>query len=287
MVKFVILSLAILFANTGIHAQAPDISAIARDLITPRMTTGAPAPGKRVKQVSSEYKGTRVYHALYLPADWQQGKQYPVIVEYAGNGPYKNNFGDTCTGKVEDCSLGYGISGGTKCLWICLPYISQDHQRNQLSWWGDVEATVNYCKTVVPRICQKYGGDPSAVFLAGFSRGAIACNYIGLHDDQIADLWTGFIAHSHYDGVRQWNYPDSDRNAALKRLKRLQDKPQFISHEGSIDAVKQYLNEASPKGRFTFQVLPYRNHTDTWVLRNIPERKAIREWMQSVLAQER
>jgi hypothetical protein len=46
------------------------------------------------------------------------------------------------------------------------------------------------------------------VFIAGFSRGAIACNFIGLRDDEIASLWCGFVVHSHYEGVRDW--PGSD-----------------------------------------------------------------------------
>jgi len=143
--------------------------------------------------------------------NWQKGMSYPVIVKYAGNGPYKNAYGDICTGKVEDCNLGYGISGGKGFIWVCLPYISQDHMHNQLQWWGNVVATVEYCKKVIPEICQKYGGDSSKVFLVGFSRGSIACNFIGLYDDDIASMWRGFVCHSHYDGVRKWNYKGSDR----------------------------------------------------------------------------
>jgi hypothetical protein len=211
------------------------------------------------------------------------GGKYPVIVEYAGNGPFKNEFGDTCSGKVGDCNLGYGISGGEGVIWLCLPYISEDGKHNQLQWWGDVEATVAYCKAAVPQICRDYGGDPEAVFLAGFSRGSIACNFIGLHDDDIAKLWRGFICHSHYDGVRKWGYAGSDRAAAAERLKRLGDRPQFISHEGSVAVTRGYLENACPTGNFTFQTLPYRNHTDSWVLRDTQERKVVREWFWGVL----
>ena len=278
------LSLLIILTGPVAHAKAPpDIRTVAQDLTAPRMTKEAPAPGKRVRRVASEYKGTEVYHTLYLPADWGKGKRYPVIVEYAGNGPYRNKFGDVCSGKVEDCNLGYGISGGKGFIWVCLPYISKDHKRNQLQWWGDVKATVEYCKTVIPRVCREYGGDTSAVFLVGFSRGAIACNFIGLHDDEIASLWRGFICHSHYDGVRKWNYPGSDRKSAAERLKRLKNRPQFISQEVSVEQTKRYLKEARPKGDFTFVALGYRNHTDSWVLRDTPERKAVRKWLQSVL----
>ena len=43
------------------------------------MIEGLPAPGKRVRQVLPEYKGTDVHHALYLPTDWVKEKKYPVI----------------------------------------------------------------------------------------------------------------------------------------------------------------------------------------------------------------
>ena len=59
--------------------------AFAADLVTPVMTDESPAAGKRVRQVAPEYKGTEVYHALYLPVDWKPGGTYPVIVEYTGN----------------------------------------------------------------------------------------------------------------------------------------------------------------------------------------------------------
>jgi hypothetical protein len=278
--------------------KLPDIRSVPQDLVAPRMTQGVPAPGARVRQVIAPYRGTAVYHALYLPADWKSvywlsadrqpagqpaSRRYSVIVEYAGNGPYGNAYGDTCTGRVEDCNLGYGISAGQSFIWACLPYVSQDGQRNQLQWWGDVQATVDYCRAAVAEICGTYGGDPSAVLLAGFSRGAIACNYIGLHDDQIAGLWRAFIAHSHYDGVHSWPYAGSDRRSAMERLQRLRGRPQFISHEGSVHDTQKYLTEAHADGVFTLQPLPYRNHTDTWVLRDIPEREALREWVQNIL----
>lgn len=271
----------------------PDIRSVPKDLFTPPMVEGPPTPGTRVRQALAPYHGTDVHHALYLPVDWEpadcqptgqpSSRRYPVIIEYAGNGPYHNAYGDTCTGRVEDCNLGYGISGGLRFIWACLPTISQDGQHNQRQWWGDVRATVDYCRAAVAEVCDTYGGDPSAVILAGFSRGAIACNFIGLHDDRIAGLWRALFAHSHYDGVRPWPYAGSDRPSALQRLKRLRGRPQFISHEGSVRDTRQYLEQANTDGAFTFQALPYRNHTDTWVLRDIPERKALREWVQNVL----
>lgn len=277
-----LLLLAIGSANA---AELPDLSTVPTDLTTPTMVDEAPAAGKRVKVISEKYRGTNVHHSLYLPTNWQAGKSYPVIVEYAGNGPFLSKHGDKSKGEVEDCDLGYGISGGKDFIWVCMPCVSEDGKQNQLRWWGDVGATVEYCKMVVRDVCKNHGGDPSAVFLSGFSRGSIACNYLGLHDDEIASLWCGFICHSHYDGVKRWSYPESSAQAAELRLKRLAGKPQFISQEYSTKETQEYLAKVGVTDNFTFQSLPYRNHSDAWVLRDIAERDALRGWVKKVLAQ--
>ena len=98
-------SIALLWNGLADSSAKPRLS---KDLVTPVMTEEAPAPGKRVRQVAPEYKGTKVYHTLYLPTDWQKGKRYPVLVEYTGN-----KF-PACgsTGEVKGANLGYGLSGG-------------------------------------------------------------------------------------------------------------------------------------------------------------------------------
>jgi hypothetical protein len=101
---------------------AQDIRDVPADLTVPGMGDGVPVAGKRVRQVHPDYKGTSVHHALYLPDDWIPGKSYPVIVEYTGNGGYRNEFGDACDGRVEGASLGYGISGGSGCIWMLPPF---------------------------------------------------------------------------------------------------------------------------------------------------------------------
>lgn len=256
---------------------AYDIESVPMDLVTPPATNDMPSPGKRVRQFNEGYAGSEVYHLLYLPTDWKKGKKYPVIVEYTGN-KYK-----TSPGTVEGSNLGYGISGGQGVVWVCMPFVDKKNKRNAAMWWGDVDATVAYCKSTVRRICEEYGGDQNAVFLAGFSRGAIACNYIGLHDDEIASLWLGFICHSHYDGmIEDWPYPDCDRASAAARLRRLGNRPQFISEGGSTDQIEAYLKKVYPSGDFTFLEGGFRQHTDTWVLRDIPERKAVRDWFRTV-----
>jgi hypothetical protein len=86
--------------------------------------------------------------------------------------------------------------------------------------------------------------------------------------------------------VNKWGYSGSDRNSAAKRLKRLGNRPQFVSHESSVESTKEYLNSIYPSGNFTFQTLSFRNHTDSWVLRDIPERTAIRNWFNQVLKEQ-
>ena len=276
MKKHIVIPLFIfLFFSPFIHAM--DLETVPVDLSKPPVTNDTPAPGKRVRQVNKEYEGSGVYHVLYLPTDWKEGKKYPVIVEYAGN-KWK-----TSPGTVEGSNLGYGISGGKGVIWVCLPFVDTETRQNALNWWGDFEATVSYCKETVKRICSEYGGDSSKVILAGFSRGSIACNFIGLHDDEIASLWRGFICYSHYDGVIDWGYAGSDRKAAAERLKRLGNRPQFISHEKDLSAIKSYLMEVFPDGNYTFSAMPFEDHTDTWELRDILERKILRERLDQVL----
>jgi kynureninase len=147
-----------------------------------------------------------------------------------------------------------------------------------------VGETLRYCTNAIRSVCDRFGGDADALILCGFSRGAIACNYLGLHDDAVAPLWRAFIVHSHYDGVRTgWPYADAGRAPALARLRRLGARPQFISMENSTAETESYLAETGVDGRFTFQSLAFRNHTDEWTLRDVPERRRLRAWLADVM----
>ncbi len=267
-------------------AELPDLYQIVPDLVPPLVIDGAPQAGRRVRQTTSGWEGTAVHHVLYLPTDWDPTKRYPVIVEYAGNGGYKNAFGDGCDGTVDHSNLGYGLTAGKGVIWVCLPFVelNASEKSNATNWWGDVEETKRYCLATVRAVCADFGGDRAKVVLAGFSRGSIACNYIGLHDDAIAQLWCGFFCHSHYDGViERWRYPAADRTSAAARLRRLKGRPQWISHEGNVAATQDYLRDTGVKGEFTFQAVLFRNHSDQWVLRDLPERRAARLWLEHLL----
>ena len=269
-----------------------DIRSVEPDLTIPKLETGQPDIGKRVKQTIPDYEQTGVYHVTYLPTDWVKGKRYPVLIEYAGN-KYRGAYGDICTGRPEGSNMGYGISGGRGFIWVCLPYLNATGDNIALTWWGDsknrtAQPTLDYCNKAVPWICEKYGGDTNRVILCGFSRGAIACNYLGLHDDETAKLWRAFIPYSHYDGIATWPYLTSDRDSALTRLKRLAKRPQFICHENTnsnlnLAATKQWIESTGINANLTFAETGFRNHNDEWLLRDSPIRVQLRAWLDRSL----
>jgi len=261
----------------------PDIHSIPSDLAVPALTHQPPGAGRRVRRTLSAFAHTDVYHTLYLPVDWEPGKRYPILVEYPGNGPYHSPYGDYSSGEVEDCDMGFGISGGRGFVWLALPFISPTGKANERLWWGDVNATLLYCKNAIVDACENVGGDTASVILCGFSRGAIACNYIGLHNEEMADIWLAFIPDSHYDGVRSWPWKGSDRLSAMGRLKLLRGRASFISQEASTANIQEYLNSTGVKAPFSFQTIPYRNHTSSWILRDIPARRALRAWVSRIL----
>jgi hypothetical protein len=294
------LSLALGLAGICLPAgaqSAPDISSVPADLAIPAIEDAAPAAGRRVLYRLPGDPETVPAMVLYLPTDWSPEKNHPVICEYAGNGNYRNAFGDTSTGRPEDSRLGYGLSAGRGYIWVCLPFLNDAGDGLAITWWGDPpahrpDATVAHAKRAIPAICAAFSGDPDRVILCGFSRGAIACNAIGLHDAGIAGLWSAFFCYSHYDGVRdQWPFAGADRASARTRLGRLGNRPQFICQEGTpsagvgLDATRAYLKDSGIAGDFTFAVTGFRNHNDAWLLRPSPARDAAREWLSRVVAE--
>ena len=269
---------------TASFAQSVNLNDVPADLtLPPPQSSIAPASGLRTRATTAGWEGTAVHHTLYLPVDWKMGKNFPVIVEYAGNGSYSNKLGDTSEGTVEGCMLGYGLSAGRGFLWVCLPFVEIDkgQKRNAIHWWGDVPETKRYCLATVKDVCSRYGGDSQRVVLMGFSRGAIACNYIGLHDDEIARLWCGFLCHSHYDG--EFQHPAPDLAAWPERLRRLGSRPQFISQELGTQKTQTVIAQSGIIGHFTFATLPFANHSARWTLCDVPLRKQARAWLEETV----
>lgn len=272
-----------------ISSNASLLGAKEVDLVTPIMTDEAPGAGRRVRQVAPEYEGTEVYHSLYLPVEWKPSGKYPLIVEYTGN-KFPAGKG---SGEVKDANLGYGMSGGRGFIWVTMPYVEKGRRQNEVKWWGDRQATIDYCKLNLPRICEDFGGDPGNVFICGFSRGAIATSYIGLADDEIAALWKGVFTHDHFDGAK--NYPGIDRTSALKRLARLKGRPVLVGGQRASNLWNNYLSEHPDLAKFTILDVPtseifdipegkvLHSHTDLWMHRDSKYRDQARGWLQSVL----
>jgi hypothetical protein len=272
----------------------------AADLTLPPLTDKGPQPGKRAAVTPPEYAGTQVRHILALPDDWTadwkaRGKSWPVIAEYTGN--YFPTSGST--GEVEGAALGYGLARG-KAIWVVLPYVAKGHKKNEVTWWGDIDATVGYAKTNLPRIYAEFGGDPRKVVLCGFSRGAIGVSFLGLHDDEIAKLWCGLWAHDHFDGVKEWKgQPWGSplaryREEAGIRLGRLQGRPALISQGHPGDDTRRFVDPIAPKNvtyltidmGALFGSLPNdfvkHPHNDRWPLRDGEATQAARAWFDGV-----
>jgi hypothetical protein len=272
---------------------------IAADLPLPPLVDGPPAAGRRVAVTPKEYTGTRVHHLIALPDDWTpdwkaRGKTWPVIAEYTGN--YFPGSGST--GEVEGAALGFGVARG-RAIWVVLPYVARDHQKNEITWWGDLDATVGYAKTNIPRICAEFGGDRRKVVLCGFSRGAIGISFLGLHDDEVAKLWCGFWAHDHFDGVTAWVAPWGAplaryREEATLRLRRLAGRPLLISQAYPGNQTRDFVEPLAAKnvdyltidmgalyGKFPNDAVKH-PHNDRWPLRDGEATSVARAWFEGV-----
>ena len=269
-------------------------------LSPPPVTSDAPGPGKRVRVTPPEYSGTDVHYTLYLPPDWRAGGTYPVIVEFVPN-TYQG-----IAGTVENTQLGFYQSAGSNFIWVTMPSINYQSSpmSNALTWWGDGNAVdptgqaqcAQFVQTNLVRILENYGGDPSSVFITGFSRGAIATGYIGLSSDALADVWLGFLPYSQADGGSFTPDPH------LVRTSRIKGRASFITY-GQLDSgapnSKILLTHLMSLG---FPVEAYElagwGHTDGWITdRNTPVtssassttnvadvRARMRAWIQEVIA---
>lgn len=266
------------------------IDSVSPDLQVPPIIDAIPTQGKRVYVFASSNKENGVYHCLYLPTDWKPSQSYPLLVEFGGN-QHTGKLGDVSTGLPEDCSLGFGLSAGTGFIWVSLPFLDNSGTKVCKTWWGDPpdfnpQPTMDYCVKTVNSICEQYGADRNRMILCGFSRGAIACNYLGLHDEQIAKLWKGFFVYSHYDGVRQWPFKRGETSEAMKRLERLQGRKQFVCDEdlAGLKRTELLISSAVKDGNVTMVSTGFQNHSDKWILRPSTAREQAREWLSKVVS---
>lgn len=188
----------------------------------PDVEEGPPAAGRRVRYQLSKDKGTDIACLLHLPDDWTPGGRYPVILEYPGNVFYVK--GCYSTGLPDQCGIGYGMARGRGAIWVSLPFIERKTGTIAENGWGDADETADFCGRIVDDVCARFGGDRRNLILTGFSRGAIACGFIGLRNDRIAPLWKGFHLCQHYDGDG-WN--GATLEGAVERARRFRGQAVF------------------------------------------------------------
>lgn len=273
-------------------------------LVLPKNSEGKPAAGKRVSITPERFKVGNVHHMVYLPKYWninwkETNERIPIIFEYTGN--YHPPTGSS--GTIEDAGLGYSLSGG-KYIWVTLPYVSNGGKTIPLKWWGNEKATVEYAKKYVPEIIEEFGGDTNAVFLCGFSRGAIGVNYLGLHDDEVAKLWSAFITHDHFDGVKSWGGTSwgsplgEYQKEAAERLKRVNGRPYLVIQNGEEYGTEKFvssvlestnnfeflhINTNDILGDFPNEIAVH-EHTDKWALVPSKSRIETQSWMNDLVS---
>ena len=255
------------------------------DLVPPLAMTGVIEPGRR--QIVKEKTTAR--YSVYLPTNWSTDQKWPILVELPGNGSYRDIHGNVCNGLPESGQLAYGLSGGYGAICLGVPFLDNENEIVP-TWWGtvpdfDVTTTLDYWSTAIADVCEDFNGDPNRVILVGFSRGSIAVNAIGLSSKRASEMWKASVCYSHYDGVGNWPFAKSDAASAIKRLKRLGNRPQYIISESptagpslSVQA-KEFIDKSGVTGDFNYATTGFINHSDQWALRPSPARTKLREWL--------
>jgi hypothetical protein len=188
----------------------------------PPVTDDAPAPGRRVRIRLDGDPAGGSYAVLHLPEDWRPDARLPLIVEYPGNIFFVP--GCYSTGLPEQCVIGAGMTRGRGAICLALPFVDRTAGLIAEGGWGVPDDTAAYAVAMVEGVIREFGADPANVVLTGFSRGALACGFIGLRDDRIAALWKGFHACQHYDGDG-WN--GATEAGALERARRFRGRAVF------------------------------------------------------------
>jgi hypothetical protein len=172
--------------------------------------------------------------------------------------------------------VGAEILYGSQCL------ISKSVIKKTRSLGGEIDKRP---LIIVKLTCHASANNSAVIQTTSFSAA-----FLGLADDEIAKLWKGIFTHDHFDGQRDWKYPECDRKSALTRLARLKGRPVLVCGK-EADYIKEHLDLA----RFTFLDVPtekifnipegkvIHSHTDLWMHRDSEYRKKARAWLTGLL----
>jgi hypothetical protein len=251
------------------RGEAPEWERPVGRIDVPAVEDTGPAPGKRVRYRLARDAGNGIYSVLNLPEDWRPGKTFPLIVEYPGNLFY----GASCysTGLPDQCVIGYGMSKGRGAICLGVPFVDRAAGKMAESGWGSADDTADYVMQMVEEVCNRFGGERENVVLTGFSRGAIACGYIGLRNDRIAALWKGFHACQHYDGL-QWNRANE---GVMERAARFQGGAVFQT-DNSQEKYQSVVDAMHTK--VTWVQSGLNAHATAMFLDDRPSTRRLRDW---------
>jgi hypothetical protein len=240
----------------------------------PPIESGPPAAGRRVRYQLPKDKGTGIDCLVYLPRDWKPGHGYPLIVEYPGNIFFTP--GCYSTGLPDQCAIGYGMTRGEGAIWVSLPFIDRATGSIAENGWGNPDDTADYAVSVVEHICESFGGDRGNIVLTGFSRGAIACGFIGLRNDRIAGLWKAFHLCQHFDGD---GWGGATMEGAIERAGRFRGVSVFHTDnsEEKVRPVTAAMNVPT-----TFVQSGLGAHSTAMFLDDRESTKALRRWFIAV-----
>ena len=258
------------------HGDAPPWTRPEGRLNVPNVEENAPAPGKRVRYRLPIDGPAGLYCVLNLPENWNANTKHPVVVEFPGNLFFTQ--GCYSTGLPEQCVMGYGMTKGKDAICLGMPFVNRLSPRPVESGWGNADDTAQYAVQMVDEVCAKLGGDRQNIVLTGFSRGAIACGYIGLRNPQIASLWKGFHACQHYDGDG-WN--GATMPGALERAARFQGQAVFQTDnpESKFREVMKVM-----KTNVTWVKSGLGAHSTAMFLDDRPSTQKLREWFSQLVA---
>jgi len=244
-------------------------------LDVPVLGDGAPAAGKRVRHRLAGDEKSGVYCVVNLPEDWKPGGSYPVIVEFPGN----IYFTKDCysTGLPDQCVIGYGMTRGKGAICLGLPFLDRKAGMPAVNGWGNPDDTADYAVKAVEEICSRFGGDRRNLILTGFSRGALACGYIGLRNDRIAGLWKGIHACQHYDGG---GWGGATMDGARARARRFRGRAVFQTDNPreKFQALMDVMNT-----EVTWADSGLGGHATAMFLDDRPSTQALRQWFADLV----
>jgi len=267
---------------SGLRAAgaAPPFVRPAGRIETPPVEEGPPAAGRRVRHTLAVDEGTGIHALLHLPEDWVAGRErpYPVVVELPGNIFFVP--GCYSPGLPEQCAIGYGMTRGRGAIWVSAPFVDRAAGTIAENGWGNPDDTADLLRRVVEDVCGRFGGDRRCVVLTGFSRGAIACGFIGLRDDRVAALWRGFHCCQHHDGDG-WNGATLD--GAIARGARFRGLSVFHT-DNDAAAVRPVTEAMGVPTEFVASGLGA--HSVAMFLDDRASTRRLREWFADLVSRE-